>query len=292
MRALARSCHKAESLRHCNAELVEGSLSSPNALARFVAGADAVIHCAGAVRGRTLDDFHPANVAGMDNLLAALHRHNPSARLLSLSSLAARQPELSPYAVSKQLGEAALVHGAGSLRYSIIRPPAVYGPSDQELLPFFKAMKLGMAPIPGSVDGRVSLIFVDDLVRAMIAWLESAEVSPGIFTVADPTIGGYSWRDICQIAGTVFHRSVRPLPVPRWLLDSVTNSNAALAKMLGYAPMLTPGKLRELRHPDWVCDNTAFTQATGWQPQIGFAKGLALTLGLASEQHTQPEIGK
>jgi hypothetical protein len=43
--------------------------------------------------------------------------------------------------------------------------------------------------------------------------------------------------------------------------------------------MLTPEKLRELRHPDWVCDNEAISVALGWQPRIGLAAGLRLTPG-------------
>jgi hypothetical protein len=44
--------------------------------------------------------------------------------------------------------------------------------------------------------------------------------------------------------------------------------------MVGYAPMLTPSKLRELRHPNWVADNEGITAATGWRPRLVFAKGL------------------
>jgi nucleoside-diphosphate-sugar epimerase len=47
--------------------------------------------------------------------------------------------------------------------------------------------------------------------------------------------------------------------------------------------MLTPGKLRELMHPDWVCDNTPFSKATGWKPQIPLEEGLLHTLGWHDE---------
>ena len=38
--------------------------------------------------------------------------------------------------------------------------------------------------------------------------------------------------------------------------------------------MLTPPKLRELRHTDWVADNDAITAATGWTPVVGLREGL------------------
>jgi hypothetical protein len=38
--------------------------------------------------------------------------------------------------------------------------------------------------------------------------------------------------------------------------------------------MLTPPKLRELRHPDWVVSNDAITLATGWTPVVELREGL------------------
>jgi nucleoside-diphosphate-sugar epimerase len=43
--------------------------------------------------------------------------------------------------------------------------------------------------------------------------------------------------------------------------------------------MLTPGKVRELRHHNWVCDNDALTHKIGWLPQISLEEGLRRTLG-------------
>jgi hypothetical protein len=38
--------------------------------------------------------------------------------------------------------------------------------------------------------------------------------------------------------------------------------------------MLTPGKVRELFHPNWVCDNAEITAAINWQPQVLFQDGM------------------
>ena len=37
--------------------------------------------------------------------------------------------------------------------------------------------------------------------------------------------------------------------------------------------MLSPGKVRELVQPEWLGDNTAFTEATGWRPEIDLTRG-------------------
>ena len=55
--------------------------------------------------------------------------------------------------------------------------------------------------------------------------------------------------------------------------------NQIAASVIGYAPMFTPGKVREIRHPDWVCDNSMFCQAASWTPTMCLEEGLRATLG-------------
>ena len=48
--------------------------------------------------------------------------------------------------------------------------------------------------------------------------------------------------------------------------------------------MLTPGKVREITHPDWLCDSHAFALATGWQPTVDLESGLARAYGVRTEK--------
>ena len=89
-------------------EAVSGSLHDSESLQRLVKGVTAVVHCAGAVRGATAADFNAVNVDGLEALVRAVLCCSPRPRFLSLSSLAARAPELSHYASSKWQGELAL----------------------------------------------------------------------------------------------------------------------------------------------------------------------------------------
>ena len=74
-------------------------------------------------------------------------------------------------------------------------------------------------------------------------------------------------------------RPVREFAVPAMMLSVPAWINRRLARWLAYAPMLTPEKLRELRHPDWVCDNNAIQQVLDWQPQVQLEEGLKRTPG-------------
>lgn len=278
VRALVRSEARAGGLVQAGVEILPGSLEDGASLAALAAGADAVVHCAGSVRGATQADFDRVNVAGVQRLVAALEALDAPPRLLALSSLAAREPQLSFYARSKRRGEEVLERSQG-VAWTALRPPAVYGPGDRELLPLFRAMARGIAPVPGSTEARFSMLFVADLADAALAWLECESHPQGIYTLDDGHSGGYDWHEVAAIVSRLCGRRVRLLRIPVGLLSLPAWLNRGAARLLGYAPMLTPEKLNELRHPDWVCDSDALSRAIGWQPRVQLREGLARTPG-------------
>ena len=280
VRALARDAVAARRALAPGVEIVPGDIASPEALRALVRDADAVLHLAGAVRGASRADFDTANVDGSAALLAAMDATAPGARLLFFSSLAAREPALSHYAASKRRAEELLQARAGARPLAILRPPAVYGPGDREMLPVFRFMaRTGLAPCAGSASDRLSLIFVHDLARAAQAWLEAPAAPAATWSLHDGRDGGYDWAALCRIVGAACGRAIRAWEIPRAPLDLVARGNRALGRLLGRAPMLTPEKLNELRHPDWVCDNAAISAALDWQPRAQLAEGLLLTPG-------------
>lgn len=274
MRALVRNPAKAAALAERGAQLITGDLDDSQALLRLLAGCDAVVHGAGAVRGNSQADFDRINVTGTAAMLAAARAQAHPPRFLLVSSLAAREPALSWYAHSKRDGEV-LLERAADLDWAILRPPAVYGPGDREMLPIFQWMRRGIALVPGAPEARTALIHVSDLVAAILACLQSPGARHQTLSLCDGRPGGYSWRELADIAARYWSRPVRLWQVPRWLLDGVAVLNSTTAGLTGRAPMLTAPKLRELRHPDWVVDNNAITAATGWVPLVTLSAGLA-----------------
>jgi len=249
-----------------NVRWITGTLDDTVALNRLVSGAGAVIHCAGRVRGRSLQDFLDTNLDGTANMVRAAVLQDPQPRFLLISSLAAREPGLSWYAESKQHAEQYLIGHAGSMRWTIYRPTAVYGPGDKELAPLLKATRLGILPLTGSQSARFGLIYVADLVAAITAWLDLENVIQGVYELDDGTPGGYDHERVKVIASQVWKHPVYSLPVPVAMIQLIATINLCLARLLNYSPMLTPGKVRELRHPDWVCDISRLTAILGWKP--------------------------
>ncbi|MEX1326372.1 MAG: hypothetical protein AB1Z29_06190, partial [Desulfobacterales bacterium] len=80
-------------------------------------------------------------------------------------------------------------------------------------------------------------------------------------------------------------KSVVAIRIPLVVAKMFASINLMGARALGYAPMLSPGKIRELRHTNWVCDNTALNNATGWTPRILLAEGLQRTLRWNGASH-------
>ena len=279
IRGLVRSSSQSLPQIEIAIQWMEGDLGDPDSLRRLVSGVDAIVHCAGAVRGASQAHFDRVNVDGVARLVQAATEQHQLPRFLLMSSLAAREPHVSPYAASKSQGEQALAAGAGAMGWTTFRPPAVYGPGDKELLPLFRWIGRGIAPILGEADARFSLLYVEDLAEAVVIWLDCGRAEGQCFELHDGRPGGYTWGEVIETVARFYGKTPFSLRVPKSILQLLARLNLTTAQLLGYAPMLTPGKVRELRHHNWVCDNNALSHEIGWWPRISLEEGLRSTLG-------------
>jgi len=274
LRALVRQMPRLHGLAGPPVEVVQGSLSDPHALGVLVTGADAIVHLAGAIKGRNLGDFMQVNAEGTAALAAAWRAHAPEARFLLLSSMAAREPELSHYAASKRAAEERLA--AAGDGWTILRPPAVYGPGDRESLRIFRAASAPVQPMLNGGDARLTLIHVADLARAMAALLAAGGAS-GCHEVTDARHDGYSWDEIARAAASALGRAARPLRVPEGVIRALglVGDAAALGGITG---MLTSQKVGEILHRDWRSDPASQPPVSQWQPEITLDRGFAETV--------------
>jgi nucleoside-diphosphate-sugar epimerase len=266
------------SLLGAEVERVHGSLDDEGSLRRLLDGADAVVHVAGLIRARTREAFFQANAEGVRRLVALAAGRPSPPRFVLMSSLAAREPALSDYAASKRAGEAALIAAGDGLPWTILRPPAVYGPGDRATLFFFRCVRHGIGPLLGAKGARLSLLHVEDLAGAVGSVLSSDRSAGLVAELDDGKPGGHSWSEMVSVAAQQLGRRAHVLRVPMALPYSLGLLNAALARLPGYTPMLTPGKVRELYHPNWVCDATAIRERTDWRPIVSIEQGFASTI--------------
>lgn len=249
-------------------EWIRGTLEDEDALARLVAGADTLIHCAGAVRGGTPEHFNRINIDGSLRLIEAARNGGCCERFLLMSSLAARHPELSWYAHSKCEAERRVRQAAGDIAVTVFRPTAVYGPGDREMRPLFDWLLRGWLFTLGQGDARLSFLHVEDLARAVRQWVDSPQAPAATYELNDCQPGGYDWNSIAAIAAEIRQGPVRRIAVPAPLLKGLARANLLVSQLSGHAPMLTPAKVGELTHPDWSCSNEPIRSALGWEPRI------------------------
>lgn len=277
VRALVRSMPRWHGLAPAPVEAVLGSLEDTGALEALVEGADAVVHLAGAIKGRNDAEFIRANAEGTAALARAWAARAPEARLVHLSSMAAREPGLSPYAASKRAAEEWLAEiGAGTGAdgcWHILRPAAVYGPGDRETLSLFRAAAGPVQPMPGGADARLALVHVGDLIRAIGAVLD-ADLPAGCHEVTDHRPEGYAWEEIACAAAEALGRRARLMRLPALAVRAL-GLGGDVAARLGARPMLTSGKTREILHPDWGSTPERQLPSAVWQPRVPIDEGFA-----------------
>ncbi len=249
---------------------VIGSLSQEDALRSLVQGADAVVHCAGAIKALNRESFFEINGTGTKEILDATIAQSPASRFVYLSSLAARAPHLSSYAASKRQGEDVIGAHSGALDTAILRPPAVYGPGDMETLRIFRMAARGFVPVPSIPGARMSLVHVGDVVGAILAALNLESLPDDPIEFDDGHRGGYTWFEIISAAGAALKTSPRLVPIPRSFLY-LAGAVGSLSAWLSRRPrVLSWGKVPELLHPDWVASSSTLP---GYNPLWDIEKG-------------------
>jgi len=266
LRALAR---KAQPPRK-GVEWIPGDLSNRKALVRLVKDAETVIHIAGVVNARDAAGFRQGNVAGtMAVVETALAAGVP--RVVFVSSLSAREPGLSAYGASKARAEK-IVRASG-MDWTIVRPPAIYGPRDREMFELFRAARWGVVPVPQG--GRASLIHVDDLARLLIALAPGGEdVSHRTFEPDDGKPGGWDHHEMALAIGWAVGRRPRVLNLSRKWMERAARADHFLR---GAGAKLTPDRVGYMCHPDWAVSEGSQVPPRVWRPRIETRAGLKET---------------
>jgi nucleoside-diphosphate-sugar epimerase len=268
VRALARR----DQLACAGVTWVRGDLSDQAALAALVEGVDAVMHVAGLTNTPDPAEFETANVTGTANVIAAMAGAGVR-RLVFVSSLSARKPELSAYGASKARAEA-LVE-ASQLEWTTVRPPAVYGPRDIDMLDLFRAARWGVVPLPPG--GATSIIHADDLARLLITLASgnAAATKKQVYEPDDGREGGWSHKELAAAIGRAMGRGRVFAPhLPKKVLDA-----AAAADRIARGPKakLTADRVDYMAHPNWVARFDRKPPPGLWQPKIAGEEGLKAT---------------
>ena len=256
---------------------VHGSLDDAAALDTLVRDADAVIHIAGVVNAPDREGFEAGNARGTMAVVDAMRKRGIR-RLVHVSSLAAREPGLSDYGWSKELAEKHVK--ASGLDWTIVRPPAIYGPGDREMLELFRMARRGIMMLPPG--GRLSVIHVSDLASLLLALTGERENSlTRSYEVDDGTPGGWDHKDFGQAIGRAVGKAVKTFATPQWLLGVAARTDRMVR---GKKAKLTPDRVDYFCHPDWVVGKRRQPPKRLWLPQVKTEDGLRETVAAYREK--------
>lgn len=192
------------------ADVVEASVHDEAALARLVAGKDAVINLVGILhsrRGRPYGpDFAQAHVE-LPRRLAAACRRAGVRRLVHVSALNASSTGPSQYLRSKGEGERVLLAEKDNLDLTIFRPSVMFGPGDSFLNLFAKLLKWAPVFPVGRAQARFQPVFVEDVAQVLVDSLANRDAFGQSYSLCGPNI--YTLRELVQyVADTIGKRRV------------------------------------------------------------------------------------
>ena len=282
---LVRTPARARALGWTDVRMVHGDLDDAGALRDGCAGADVIYHVAGRISARGLDEFMQANRDGTAHVLEAASQRPPR-RFVLVSSLAAAGPTqpgapvyetrppspVTPYGQSKLAAE--VLVRAMAFPWTIVRPPAVYGERDREMLKLFKLTRHGLGPVFGDGSQELSVIYAGDLASALVATVAPAAANR-VYYAAHPALT--TSRGLVRAIGRAVGREPRILPLPAPLVRGLLWTIGSVAHLAGRATLLSSDKAAEFLAPAWTCRPDALMRDTGWRPDTDLATGLRRT---------------
>lgn len=289
---IARSTSNLRWLDGKIAKRVDGSLFDVNSLRPAVEGMDIVIHVAGLTAAKNEAEFMRGNRDATQNLLDAIRAYAPGlTRYVHISSLAVCGPaaeldqpinEESPlrpitaYGRTKKLAELC-VTSCGDIPWTIVRPPAVYGPRDEAILTFFQTINKGLASFIGFDEKRVSLVHVRDLARGIVdAAFSEVAVGQTYFISSDET---YTWDQISAVTASVMgKRKLLRVRLPHSVVLSIAGTVGFFGKLAGKPPVLDFEKGIDLTQRYWICSTTKARRELGYRQEMSLADGIRDTV--------------
>jgi nucleoside-diphosphate-sugar epimerase len=280
---LTRSTSNLRYLEGLNISFMQGDCTDADSLSA-VRGFDYVFHLAGLTKAASDDEAYLANEKGTGNIVNAVMHASPGLRrFIYLSSLAAAGPccdgkpqiedceprPVSVYGATKLGGEKIVLQQSGEMPFTIIRPPAVYGPRDKDLLVFFKMVKSGLIPYWGK--SYYSFLYVEDLINGIILSALKDEGEGEIFFMSDGNV--YSSDDIIDAISQALQCTPLKVGIPRCVMPLL----GALAEKMKGVSIINPDKIKELRHTHWTCRTTKAMEKLGFSPKVKIKEGAKWT---------------
>jgi nucleoside-diphosphate-sugar epimerase len=287
---LVRKKSRTSYLKRFPVSLRQIEIDNISALEQAVFDRDYIFHLAARIRTAPKEVYDRVNFQFTRNLCRACLKAKPRIkRFVYVSSIAASGPSpegnvldessspepTSEYGRSKLRGEEAVREIWDLIPCTIIRPPNVYGPRQQETELLIKLLQKRIFPVLKTRTKNTTMIYVKDLVKGMIQASLTDTAAHNIYYLTDQNL--YSWREILfQMKEQVLGKKIY-LP----LYENLIYSAAFVTDMLRKTKLLNVYFGRKIwntmLNTSWLFSSKKASQDFGFTPSYSLEKGLKET---------------
>ena len=278
---------------HSSLDVITGDLGDPDVVDRAIRGVQVAYHVGAATNG-SWADFESGTIRGTKNVVASCLRHGveklvyvsslsvlqyaglPSRIQLDESALMESFPEKrGNYANSKLEAEKIVMEAVRkhNLKAVILRPGSIFGPGAEEVPPY------GIVPVGnrwivmGNGNALLPLVYVDDVVDALLKSAECDEAIGQIIQLVDTE--QITQREYLKYCLPRLHE-IKVHYMPMSLLYCAAAAMQSLGALARINAPLTIYRLRSIRpHIEFRCD--VAQRVIGWEPRVGIREGLENT---------------
>jgi len=271
-------------------EIIRASYYDVDTLRTAVQDSEYIFHIAGVTKAKRQREYREGNVLATKNLLVAAESSSHLKKFCFISSLAAVGPssdgtpltEESPchpitsYGVSKLEAETVCQLHSARIPIVVLRPPAVYGPRDTDLLEMFRLVRHGIKPIIGSREKEVSLIYGPELARAIVDATLSESTKGETYFVSDPK--AYRLSDALDLLAGMMGKNGFHVNIPGTILYSLAGIAEFISAFRSKPAALNIEKARDFLQKHWVSSPRKLEAHTGFRTRVSLEDGLRNTL--------------
>lgn len=290
VKCLARATSNRRWLANLQVEFVIGDLFADEELLKACDEVTHIIHLAGLTKARHKQEYFRANSEGTANLLRVASRAAKGlSRFVYVSSQAAAGPSIdgnpvteddpphpvSIYGESKLLGERACVEMAARVPWTIVRPPAVYGPREHDIFAYFQQVNRGFRLQLGAGERWMSIVHVDDLARGILTAAQHPKSVEETYFIAnaDPC----EWSRVGELIAKALGRKTLRVILPTFVASVLAAASEAVSAVTRKPALLGFDKMRELQQPGWICSSQKIAAQLGFQCTVPLEEGMART---------------
>ncbi|MEJ2545181.1 MAG: NAD-dependent epimerase/dehydratase family protein [Calditrichaceae bacterium] len=291
VKCLVRSSSNLRWISDLDIECYYGNLNNPESLFKGLYDADYIYHLAGVTKSLKDENYINANIKGTKNLIDAILATNKKLkRLIHVSSMAAvgPSPTIEPidethppnpiniYGRTKLEAENYVRQYFDKIPTTIVRPPAVFGPRDEDVLQFFNTIKYGIIPKTGGRDKYLSLIYVKDLVEGIILAGENKKAVGQIYHLSPER--PISWGELANIALKILNKRGFNISVPMVLIKGATFISELTGKLTGSNPALNWERYEQMKPDFWVSSSQKAKKDIGFSAKTKIHDSVKETL--------------